>query len=1012
MSLAIALAALRRLDDLPALFESLGYRRCWEPIPVDPWLDDPRLVAEASRAAVVAQQGEFPWYAIESAGGVPVARRIARRLGVRGHCAAIALLDRPARLLILATTAPDPDLLVIRLDAPEPIALAALERLRSLPTDGAAHTLARAGEILGTERVGRRFFEQFRLTLEAMAAGADRSARPEERRHLALIQLTRVLFLYFVQAKGWLDGRPDFLRRQVDRCLGRRGQLHRHFLRPLFFGTLNRPAAERERSSTFGRIPFLNGGLFEPHPLERRCRADFGNAVWRGAFDDLFERFEFTVREGSAPGTIAPDMLGRVFEGVMAPAARHASGTYYTPPALVGEILDAAFAALVATRLQVTDGTAARRLAEGDPAAREVLRHVRLLDPAVGSGAFLLGALERLAGYDASSRRTAVECRRSILGHSLYGVDLDPMAVRLTELRLWLAVVAADGESDPRHVDPLPNLDALIRQGDALRDPVAVIGESLRPTAVAGRLITDLKRRLYQATGESKRDLARALRQAETAAATDSLETLERKLEGETAACLAAGRDPTLFGARTGLDADARRRLTDLRERLRRVRVMRRALQRSGTVPWFQFEAHFAEVFADRGGFDIVTGNPPWVRAEQLSKGLRHSLSTQYRWWKGNGRAGFAHQPDLAVAFLERSAGLVAPGGVVALLLPSKLATAEYARTARRVLSEQFTLYSSADLTRNSAAAFDATVYPMALIAARRSPPIDHAVRDRLDPATAPPLPQSALTGGGPWIMIGLQARQALEQMRAAHPTIAEQFSIQLGVKTGANEIFLDPAEPVDAHLIRWAVRGRDVRPFIARGGVRILWTHDASGAPLARLPSATAIYLSAHDATLRARADYAGGPPWTLFRTASAAAPHRVIWSDMARRLTAAALTGPVEGGRIPLNSCYVMAAPSGAVARRLAGWLNSSWLRVAARTGATPARGGYARFDARTVGALPLVETALADPALEELARRGSGGHDIQEELDELCAAHLDLGAPHRQALLGLAGRSTHRG
>ena len=233
-----------------------------------------------------------------------------------------------------------------RLAASSVTALTALARLGALPRDNATVALARAGELLGTERVGRRFFEQFRLTLEAMAAAADRQARLEDRRQLALIQLTRVLFLYFVQAKGWLDGRSDFLLRQVDACLLRRGQLHRHFLRPLFFGTLNRPAALRERATAFGRIPFLNGGLFEPHPLERRYRADLPNAVWRGAFDDLFERFHFTVREGVAPGSIAPDMLGRVFEGVMTPEMRRASGTYYTPPRLVGELVDAAFAAL------------------------------------------------------------------------------------------------------------------------------------------------------------------------------------------------------------------------------------------------------------------------------------------------------------------------------------------------------------------------------------------------------------------------------------------------------------------------------------------------------------------------------------------------------------------------------------------------------------------------------------------------------------------------------------------
>ena len=99
---------------------------------------------------------------------------------------------------------------------------------------------------------------------------------------------------------------------------------------------MNRPAVERTRATRrFGRIPFLNGGLFEPHPLERRWRADIPNRVWREAFDSLFERFDFTADEAGRPGLVAPDMLGRVFEGVMEPGLRRRSGTFYTPAALV-----------------------------------------------------------------------------------------------------------------------------------------------------------------------------------------------------------------------------------------------------------------------------------------------------------------------------------------------------------------------------------------------------------------------------------------------------------------------------------------------------------------------------------------------------------------------------------------------------------------------------------------------------------------------------------------------------
>ena len=95
-----------------------------------------------------------------------------------------------------------------------------------------------------------------------------------------------------------------------------------------------------------------------------------------------------------------------------------------------------------------------------------------LLDPAVGSGAFLLGALERMAQIRAGEEPPAA-LRRRILERNLFGVDLNPMAVRLAELRLWLAVIAVDGTTDPEEVEPLPNLDGMVRQGDSLLDPAS-----------------------------------------------------------------------------------------------------------------------------------------------------------------------------------------------------------------------------------------------------------------------------------------------------------------------------------------------------------------------------------------------------------------------------------------------------------------------------------------------------------------------------------------------------------
>ena len=346
-------------------WQSLGHEPLVEPIPAF----SARRAGAATGAFVVARAGDFPWLAVSAPAPERHARRLARHLASRGRVAGVLCLDDASRRLAIAVAVEGAPSLELDLDAPAAAALACLARLAGTGPGGALAYAARAADALSGEAVGRRFFREFKATLDRMADGLPTTLRGDDRRSLALLQLTRVLFLYFIQAKGWLAGRERFLGEEVDRCLARGRRLHRDLLRPLFFGTLNRAPADRGRcAAAFGAVPFLNGGLFEPHPLERRLRHDIPNAVWRDAFDRLFERFHFVVTERGAAGGIAPDMLGRVFEGVMAPDMRRASGTYYTPAALVRSILDAALTALAASRLGCGESEAERRLLDRDPA--------------------------------------------------------------------------------------------------------------------------------------------------------------------------------------------------------------------------------------------------------------------------------------------------------------------------------------------------------------------------------------------------------------------------------------------------------------------------------------------------------------------------------------------------------------------------------------------------------------------------------------------------------------------
>lgn len=1006
MELGPLLGSLHSLEGLPNLIAALGHQRLFDRVPD---LFGPPGGRGPAAAFVVGRSGEFPWFAVASPHAERSSRSLARRLAGRGRIAGVLALDSAGRRLALAVALDGIPSLSVDLDHPAPTALACLGRLEGNGSGSALAYALRVADALSGESAGRRFFQAFRTTLERMAAGLPGPLRGEDRRNLALLQLTRVLFLYFVQAKGWLAGKDRFLAEEVDRCLTRKRSIDRDLLRPLFFGTLNRPPPERgSRAARFGAIPFLNGGLFEPHPLERCVQGAIPTPLWRDAFDQLFERFHFTVSERPGQG-IAPDMLGKVFEGVMAPDLRRASGTFYTPAALVHGMLDAAIPAALAGRLHCGESEAWHRLNDGDPVALATLGSLTVLDPAVGSGAFLLGTLERLSELEGGKPETLARRRRRILERNLFGVDLSAAAVRLTELRLWLAVIAGESSDRPELVRPLPNLDCLIRQGDSLLEPLDS-GLRLRaPGRNSAGVIAALRRRVVGATGAEKRTLVRELRHAEASACAESLATAERELGQAVTECLQEARGCNLFGERRGMDHALRVRLQHCRAELRAVRSARRAVLREREVPWFHYQSHFADVFAS-DGFDLVVGNPPWLRSEEIPPAMRRRLAGRYRWWRSGGAYG--NRPDLAVAFLERAVELARPGGAIALLVPAKLATAAYGAAARHALATTTTLSRVADLTDDPDAAFDATVYPLAIVARKGPPPRGHRVRSQLRGENSRGPAQSGLQSGGPWILQSGGAQGLVARLERRHPRLGDQISCHLGVKTGANALFLDPPRVIEPELLRWAVRGRDVRPFRVSACVRLLWTHGRDGQPLKELPPRAAEYLLPRLSSLRARADYQGERPWTLFRTRAASASHRVVWADLGRLLAAVALTGAGDADRFPLNSCYVAPTSTAAEAERLAAWLNSSWIRAAALLRAVPAAGGFRRYSAATVAGLPLPASVLSDPDLSGLAQAGRRGEPVQEHLDDLAAQHLGLSVGERTTLRRLVAACTgHR-
>lgn len=891
--------------------------------------------------------------------------------------------------------------------------LASLIAARDLRPDADVLTYARWVEVLGREALTRRFYRALEIRVQSLAASLPRG-HAEERRELALLYASRLLFLCFLEAKGWLDSDRGFLARAFDRCMERGGHFHRRVLLPLFFGTLNTRYHRRAPAArALGGIPFLNGGLFARTPNERRLRdATFPDDELGKLFSDLFSRYRFTAREESTDWielAVDPEMLGKAFESLMSGRDRKGSGSFYTPHALVERVTNSALARALAVSPETCHVASVAELSEvTQRALRERLGGLTVLDPACGSGAFLVYALERLSELRraAGDARSTAEVRRDVLMRSIFGVDKNPTAVWLCELRLWLSVVIESDIEDPLDVPPLPNLDRNIRVGDSLA--AGVVDDSL-PVGRALRL-RQLRERYARASGPRKDSLVRQLDREERRIALDRLDGELSSIHAHRRDLLGAMRGCDLFGARSAPETDARTQATSLRARAAALRAERRRLADGGALP-FSFAVHFADAMA-RAGFDAVIGNPPWVRVHRIPPRERESLRQRYRcfraggWESGAARAhagrGFAAQIDLAALFIERSVRLLRPGAVLALVVPMKLWRSLAGGGVRRLLGEETRIVELEDLT-DAPSTFDAAVYPSVLVAERWNGAADETPGEILASshhygcgALRWRLPRRMLTfdasAGSPWLVLPPEVRTAFDRLRAAGVALADSFlgRPHLGVKSGFNLAFVVAASGVagdvtnivaangrqgcvETELLRPAIRGEHVRSWrIDPPNEYIVWTHAAGGRPLERLPPHALRWLGPWRRQLSARADARRGPWWSLFRVegASGEAP-RVVWADLGRSPRATLLTA--SDPSVPLNSCYVALCRDDEDALALSAILNSpiaeAWLAALAE----PARGGYRRFLGWTMSLLPLpVDWRRSRAALAPIAER----------------------------------------
>ncbi len=432
--------------------------------------------------------------------------------------------------------------------------------------------------------------------------------------------------------------------------------------------------------------PFLNGGLFTRNALDQAHTVTIQDSFFELLFDrfesqtpGFLERYNFTITEDTPfdqEVAVDPEMIGKVYEslvnitseGVDESDQRGSAGIFYTPRVEIDLMCRLALVDYLTNHLgeerrglvrnavfsydpdEKADADAALAREDLWPALNLLLREATFLDLACGSGSFLVGMLGILddlqarANQQLGTQETTYERRKRIIGQSLYGVDVMPWAVHVAELRLWLQLVV-ETELHPAELKfrpLLPNLSFKVRPGDSLVQEVGGINFSLhrRQTGIPAYLkgeLTKLKGEKlkfyhgdtsgkYHTEAELKAEelaLFRQILDARGKALEDRIKIKRRKAaERSVVQSSLLGEANDIYDAKAVREAETEAEALEVE--LDQVKQAIAALRQTQEVP-FVWDIAFVEIFEGEGrGFDMVAGNPPYVRQEKIAPpGLR-----------------------------------------------------------------------------------------------------------------------------------------------------------------------------------------------------------------------------------------------------------------------------------------------------------------------------------------------------------------------------------------------------
>ena len=501
----------------------------------------------------------------------------------------------------------------------------------------------------------------------------------------------RIVFLYFLQSKGWLASNLHYMHDLFyDASDEVKGDFLDKVLEPMFFGLLNTKPEDRSSAPLVNgvgvkyipnadEIPYLNGGLFQQEQIDE-VESVFPAGMFQSLFD-FFDSYNFTIDENDpndAEVGVDPEMLGKIFENLL--EDNKDKGAFYTPKEIVRYMCQESLTAYLQTGIEdaevkehIANFVKTNDVEELGGASSELamsidqkLIDVKICDPAIGSGAFPMGLLRELYACRKSieifEEDNAADIKRHVIQNNIYGVDIEKGAVDIARLRFWLALII-----DEKEPMPLPNLDFKIMQGNSLLESYK--GVDLDVTSKKLKTGKDTKKtRGVLSLGFEETDVQK------------TIQDLVKSYFSITDHTLRAQR-------RQQIDKYVKDYIKVCAEGNHEVQDAVDELE----IPndqFFLWHTYFADVF-EQGGFDIVIGNPPY--GVSIKDDYRKAVV-----------ASWGNVPDYEIYyyFIVLAAPLLKEKGIMSYIIPNTFLFNTFAKHFREMLVEKWNVLEILDCTK------------------------------------------------------------------------------------------------------------------------------------------------------------------------------------------------------------------------------------------------------------------------------------------------------------------------